>query len=309
MTRSRVWIGALVLLLGLIGFGYYMVFGKALTERVTDRIVVLRRENLIGQIGANVIVYSNGSAGVVVDAQLQALGSATRSDVARHADPAVLLITHWHPDHSGGIDAFSSDTRVIAHENVLARLSAPQQGFGLTKPGSVHRFDARTQGGLPTETVRQRLSLATGPATIELVHLPTAHTDGDLVVRFPEGNVVAVGDLVWPGSFPYVDIHNGGSVPGLESALATILAGSKTGDRFIPGHGATLSYDEFADYVEMVTQTRRWVETEHANGRSQEQILASGLPQQWHMWSSRLVPTPEWIKAILASSDAKKSSQ
>ena len=58
------------------------------------------------------------------------------------------------------------------------------------------------------------LILASGK--ISVIHHPNSHTGGDLVITFHHDKIVAIGDLVWPGSFPFVDVENGGSVLGLE---------------------------------------------------------------------------------------------
>ncbi len=303
MRRKSIFIGVVVLLLLLAGAAYHLVFGYVESEQITDRIAVLTRKNVLTQIGSNVVAYIGDKATIVVDTQLSPLASLTRSevDVLAKSPIAAVLITHWHPDHSGGISAFSNDAKIVAHENVLKRLSAPQEAFGLTKPGSYHQFDARSSGGLPTETVANRFDLATDSGAVNVIHYANAHTDGDLVVYFQNAGVAAVGDLIWPESFPYVDVHNGGSVAGLELALVALLARSKPGDRFIPGHGEIQSLEQVEAYREMVSKTRAWVESQLRAGQTKDQIISMGLPKEWDNWSSRLVPSAVWIEMIYAS--------
>lgn len=300
MTKKRIGIGIVVVVLFLAGLAYHVVFGYVELTTISHEITVLTRKSAFGQIGANVIVYEGAHRTVVVDTQLSPFASSTRSNIdALTSKPlAAVLITHWHPDHSGGISAFSSDTDVIAHENVTRRLSVPQEGFGLTKPGSHHEFAARSADGLPNQTVVDRLDFQTESTVVSIIHYPEAHTDGDLVVIFQSSQVAVIGDLIWPNSFPYVDVHNGGSVAGLESALQALLGESKAGYRFIPGHGATLTFDDVAAYLDMVSRTRRWVETQLAEGQTVDQIAASNLPDEWDRWSSSLVPSFVWVKMI-----------
>lgn len=300
MTKKRIGIGVLVFVLALAGMAYHFIFGYVESTEITGEISVLTRKSAFGQIGANIVVYEDAQSTLVVDAQLSPFATSTRSHIEEiTAKPiASVLITHWHPDHSGGISAFSSDTDVIAHENVSRRLSAPQEGFGLTKPGSHHEFAARSADGLPNQTVADRLDLQSESTVVNVIHFPEAHTDGDLVVIFQDSQIAAIGDLVWPNSFPYVDVHNGGSVGGLESALQTLLAESNPSYRFIPGHGAMLTFDDVAAYKDMVSRTRRWVESQLDDGRTVDQIAASNLPEEWQKWSGALVPSSVWVKMI-----------
>lgn len=300
MTKKRIGISIVVVVLFFAGLAYHFVFGYVELTTINNEITVLTRKSAFSQIGANVVVYEDAQRTIVVDTQLSPFASSTRSKIdALTTKPlATVLITHWHPDHSGGISAFSSDTEVIAHENVRRRLSVPQEGFGLTKPGSHHEFAARSADGLPNRTVVDRLDLQTESTAVNVIHYPEAHTDGDLVVIFQSSQVAVIGDLVWPNSFPYVDVHNGGSVAGLESALQALLAESKSGYRFIPGHGETLTFDDVAAYLDMVRRTRRWVETQLDEGETVDQIAASNLPDEWDKWSNSLVPSSVWVKMI-----------
>lgn len=296
--------GVTVAVLVLAAMAYHFLIGYVESAQIDDRITVLTRKNILGPIGGNVIVYGDTKGTVVVDTQLPPFASSTRTnvDAVAHAPIAAVLVTHWHPDHSGGITAFSGGSEVIAHENVLRRLSAPQEGYGLTKPGSHHEFEARKDSGLPNKTVSNRLDIATGASEINVVHYPNAHTDGDLVVFFHDAQLVAIGDLIWPGSFPYIDVHNGGTVTGLESALQGLLAESKPGYRFIPGHGKTLlGFENVGEYLKVVSETRQWVETQFGEGQTVAQVVATGLPEKWETWSSPLVPSRVWIEMVLDS--------
>ncbi len=289
---------------------YHFFFGYGGLTRVTDSVAVLTQRNVLDQIGANVVVYADGETGIVVDTQLQPLAGSKREraeEIAR-APIGLVVVTHWHPDHSGGIERYSVDTEVVAHENVFDRLSRPQQGFGLTKPGSHHTFPARTAAGLPTRAISGSFEFPTGQGAIRVVHYPRAHTDSDLVVYFDVEKVAAVGDLIWPGAFPYVDVHNGGTVAGLERALGKLLTEAAKDFRFIPGHGGVLDYDEVDAYRTMIRETRRFAEPRFVSGASADEIIAAGLPEDWAAWSSDLVPARVWLEMIAASMEAERAT-
>lgn len=301
-VRRLLGIGAVVALaVGLIG--YHVLFGYVVTESVANGIVVLQRKNFFRQIGANVTVFSQSGDALVVDSQLRPLAASTRREAERVADGRIkaVVVTHWHPDHSGGIGAYTNDTDVFAHENVKQRLEEPQVGFGLTKPGSRHEFPARDSGGLPNNALGVRHDLRIGESAIAVVHYPRAHTDGDVVVFIHDSATIVVGDLIWPDSFPFVDVKNGGSAAGLEAALRGVIAAATSDYHIIPGHGSSLGYSEALTYLDMVSETRAWVEAELASGQSIQKIAETGLPAEWDQWSSALVPAAVWIQMIYES--------
>ena len=272
----------------LAGTAYHFLFGFVVVQHLDANVSVLQRKNILSQIGANVTVYSNSKEAIVIDTQLPPLASSTRSHVEALSDAVItkVIVSHWHPDHSGGISSFIVDTKVIAHENVLLRLSLPQEGFGLTKPGSHHEFAPRSTDGLPNLTMDSRLQIPLGSTTVDVVHYPQAHTDGDLVIFFHDSEIAVIGDLIWKNSFPFIDAHNGGTASGLELALQGVIDKSNKSYRYIPGHGLTMTYDYVLEYLQMVAESRRWVESRLDEGKSVTQIIETGLPEKWAQWNS-----------------------
>ena len=124
MKVRRVLIVVGIVSILLVGMAYHYLIGFVVSEQLDDNATVIVRKNLLRQIGANVLVYSNAGETLLVDTQLPVLAASTRSkvDAISGQQPNDVLITHWHPDHSGGISAFSEDANVIAHQNVMRRL-------------------------------------------------------------------------------------------------------------------------------------------------------------------------------------------
>ena len=58
---------------------------------------------------------------------------------------------------------------------------------------------------------------------VQFVHMPKAHTDGDIVVFFRRTDVIATGDLFTTVMYPYIDRANGGTINGYIDALNAIL--------------------------------------------------------------------------------------
>ena len=82
--------------------------------------------------------------------------------------------------------------RVIAHERVLTRMSAPT---GQQAPTPF--------GAWPTETFfGDDKEIFFNNEAIQMLHQPAAHTDGDIVVFFRRSDVVSAGDLFSTDGIP-----------------------------------------------------------------------------------------------------------
>src|SRR5215217_5930205 len=81
--------------------------------------------------GGNIGVSAGGDGILIVDDQYAPLAEKIRAAL-KGINPGKLrfiLNTHWHGDHTGGNATFSSETPIIAQENVRKRLSTDQNVF------------------------------------------------------------------------------------------------------------------------------------------------------------------------------------
>ena len=163
---------------------------------------------------------------------------------------------------------------VLAHENVLTRMSAPT--------GETPAFPS---GLWPTKTFQYRLySMYLNGEGILITHMPAAHTDGDVVVAFRRGDVIATGDLVDTTRFPVIDVARGGSVQGEIDALNRLmdmtiynLPLQWTSDRtlLVPGHGHVYDKLDLLEYRDAITIVRDRVQRLIDQGRTLAQVKAA----------------------------------
>ena len=172
---------------------------------------------MINGRGGNIGVCAGGDGLLLIDAKFANLAEPLRAVLAGlgEGDPAFLLNTHYHGDHTGGNTVFGAVTPILAHHNVRARLTA-----GEDPPPEA----------LPVLTFEEGVSLHFNGEEIEVVHFPAAHTDGDAVVFFKGSDVVHMGDIMFHGLFPYVDIDAGGRVDGVIAAVEAVLARDRPRD-------------------------------------------------------------------------------
>lgn len=303
-VRTLPW---LVAMLGMLVMTWPATAQQARPVIVVDSIsshvrVVHMRQPDGTLIGASMVLFADAGQGLLVDANLPVdpLTALVRGVISDQGVTQLhgVVITHWHPDHSGGIAGFTARTKVFAHSNVRSRLSVATEGVDLVRPGSRFTAPARPAEGLPTELVRDSLRIPVGTAEAVTVHYPRSHTDGDLVIYFPTDNVVAVGDLYWPKQFPSVDIVNGGSPVGVLEALNDVLRRTDGFTRYVSGHGGVTDRSELETYAHMLEATISQIHSRRDAGETLEQIQAAGLDGDWSGWSSKLVPESQWIKLV-----------
>jgi cyclase len=221
--------------------------------------------------GGNVGV-SIGSDGVfMVDDQYANMAGKIRAalDSLGGGPVRYVLNTHWHPDHTGGNEAFSKEgALVFAHENVRRRMAAGQRIWPLDLDVAPMTF---------TDTVVFHMN----GEDIIVVHMPPAHTDGDAVVFFRHADVVHMGDIFWTHHYPFIDLSSGGSVDGVIAAVDDILGRIGPDTKVIPGHGPLSDRAGLQAYDQMLKTVRARVRTAIADGKTEKQVLDAGLTKEW----------------------------
>lgn len=166
-----------------------------------------------------------------------------------------LVNTSFHGDHCFGNFAFPSQTVIIHHEatkRVIDERFEQDRAFmiGLLGAGvGIEEVVARSAD----LTVSGSCSVDLGGKHVDIEHIGYAQTDGDLVVRVREDNIVFVGNMLQgpPPAFPW--LLEGRA----EEALVTYRRLYEILDddtRIVPGHGRTMRR---ADVLHSITYLDR----------------------------------------------------
>ena len=239
--------------------------------------------------GGNTTVFTGPEGALVVDTQFAPLSGKLLDVIRTLTDQPLRWIvnTHMHGDHTGGNEALAkagrtraggnvvgdigaaatATARIIAHENVLARM--------------VKLEPPLVSAALPTDTFfnARRDMLFNGEA-IQMFHQPAAHTDGDSIVHFRGADVVATGDLFTTVMYPFIDEANGGTIDGYIKALNNIIAitvpsnVNEGGTMVIPGHGRLTDEQDVIEYRDMVTIVRDRIREYVKRGMSLDEVKA-----------------------------------
>jgi cyclase len=162
---------------------------------------------------------------------------------------------------------------VVAHENVLNRMSAPagkQAPFPQAAWPSVSYFDEF-----------YKLPAYFNGEGVTVYHVPAANTDGDSIVQFRRSEVISAGDIFSTVSYPLIDVAKGGTVDGVINGLNKILDlsfaeyRSQGGTWIIPSHGRLSDTADVASYRNMVVMIRDRVQDLIDKGMTLAQVKAA----------------------------------
>jgi len=239
-----------------------------------------------GNIGASV-----GDDGVfIIDDQFAPLSEKIMAALGELSDQPVSYVinTHWHGDHTGGNENFgASGAVVVAHENVRKRMSTKQfmKAFGREVP-------AAPDAALPVVTFSENANFYFNETDIQVIHIPTAHTDGDSVVFFTEANVLHMGDTFFNGFFPFIDQSSGGSLDGVIAAAEKALSMVDGDTMIIPGHGPLSKKADLENYLAMLNDVKDAMAPLVSAGKSRKEVVAANpLEEIGKTWGNGFMKT------------------
>lgn len=215
---------------------------------IADRVWVARFPWFDVNVG--LIAGENGL--VVVDTNASGALAAETLEAVRRVSTAPILAavnTHVHFDHTLGNAVFAAQgADLIAHEAAAAALPEHLDTIRTEVAADTDpRFaDLRaTATAVPTRTFSSALSLDLGGRHLELVHPGRGHTDGDLVVRVPDAEVLFAGDLVEESTTDTVAPGLGDDCYPMEwpASLDLVLSLLSPGTLVVPGHGSPVDLD------------------------------------------------------------------
>jgi glyoxylase-like metal-dependent hydrolase (beta-lactamase superfamily II) len=238
---------------------------------------------LLSGPGGNVVVLRGPDGMLVVDTFVApAWPKLQESLKGLGAAPVKLVIdTHWHLDHTdNNAPLRAGGATLVAHENTKLRMTQPHHLAVLELDLPPSPADA-----LPQRVFKDGYTLEANGERLLLTHVPPAHTDTDVVVRFEKANVLHTGDVFFNGRYPYIDGSTGGRIDGMIAAADHLLSLADTATKIVPGHGALATRPELAKYRDMLSAAADRVRKLKASGKTLEEAIAAkpfvDLDAQW----------------------------
>ena len=264
--------------------------------------VVQLRPNfyVIAGAGGNIVMQVGPEGVILVDSGTTESADKVLGAIRRATDLPIRYIinTSMDADHVGGNDKLAraglsilpgavvagaglnddvvsnfGRASVLAHENVLGRMTAA------TGP------QALPFALFPTKTFAYRqYAMYLNGEGIQVIHMPASLTDGNTVVFFRRGDVIATGDIIDTTRWPFIDTKRGGTVQGEIDALNRLMDMSILNvplqwqaDRtfLVPGHGFVYDKLDLLEYRDAVTVVRDRVQDLINDGKTLAQVKAA----------------------------------
>jgi glyoxylase-like metal-dependent hydrolase (beta-lactamase superfamily II) len=301
MRQRKAWLGGSILALVLVTIAFAVPLGSvAYTEAAQglagrgdsqaiegiEMVPVKGGVHMIAGAGANIAVLVGATGLVVVDTGNGSMNDRVVAAIRRASALPIRYIinTSANLEHTGGNEAIDKigkaypnrelndeGANIIAHENVLLRMSAPPAGVA-----------PRPVAALPTTTFfTDEKDLYMGGQAIRLTRQPAAHSDGDLLVYFRGSDVVVAGEVFDKTRYPMIDASAGGSINGIVDALNRLLdvmvadQYEEGGTLVVPNHGRVSDESDVVEYRDMMTIVRDRVAELVKRGRTLEQVKAA----------------------------------
>lgn len=263
-------------------------------QQVTDNI-----SYLVGS-GGNIGVLHGPEGIMIIDDQFAPLSEKIQSTIGEFAEGEFefVLNTHYHGDHTGGNENFKNiGATIVGHDKVHERLS---KGFKDDIRDRV--IEAKPASFWPVITFSSDMTFHFNGEEVNLVHVPAAHTDGDVLVHFKSSNVIHAGDAFVRYGYPFIDVAAGGSIDGIIEAQKKILELSNENTKIIPGHGEQASIAEVKELLKMLEETRTIIANAKASGTMLEDLIPEKPFAAYHeRWNGNFINSDLFVQLIYES--------
>jgi glyoxylase-like metal-dependent hydrolase (beta-lactamase superfamily II) len=212
-----------------------------------------------------------------------------------------LVLSHFHPDHTHGSQAFGEVRQIIssaaARRDMLHRdlpamrratAGAESQIQHIQRELAATRDEVRKEQirktlrsrqeflermsrlniQAPVVAVEDSLVLMDRGKRIEIVSTGAGHTDGDLILFLPSSKVVFAGDVFFNSALPNTQ---DASILSWIKSLGELL--KLNADTFVPGHGPVGGKDDVRRFLSYLEELKSMVEAGVKRGDTLEQVL------------------------------------
>jgi cyclase len=224
-----------------------------------------------------------------------------------------IVLTHYHGDHTYGLQAFPAGAKIIAQENIvinqqrernelesalaqfpgqiaaiketLGRLDKKDEAQRQQEEGKLRETESRyaryqqIRITPPTVLFKDKTTVNLGGETVEIIFPGPAHTNDNCLVYFPGQEVIHMGDLVFRKLHPYIDWQAGSDTANWITQLEKVASWPLK--KVIPGHGAVTGKSVLADQARYLTDLRAMVALELVKGTSLETMKKLAVPAQY----------------------------
>lgn len=217
-----------------------------------------------GGAGANTGFFVADKEVMVIDAKMTEEAAKQMIAEIRKVTPnpiTRLVLTHSDGDHVNGLVGFPQGIEIISHDNTRVHMLTAFES-------------AQQRPYLPNTTFSEKLSLYFDSggknSHVDLLYFGPAHTNGDVVVFFPEEKVAFVGDLLFLGRDPLIHRAKNGTSFGLVKVLKALL--NLDAETFASGHNELVTKKEIQNFVQSVEEKQAKIQAMVRGNKTLEEV-------------------------------------
>jgi len=261
-------------------------------------VIADRRVPFVPNIG----IIVGTEAALVVDSGMGPANGRTVLDVARRVAgqrPLILTLTHFHPEHGFGAQAFKGTAKIYYNRSQRDELQAKGEGYiGMFKTfgANIARSLEDTQLTMPDDVYEgPSATIDLGGRQVEMKTWGLAHTAGDQVVWLPQERILFTGDLAEERMFPIFPWFppNDADIDGVRWANILFELAGRAPAIVVPGHGDVGGVDILVAVGDYIVDLRERVAAAGKSEKNADVIVAELAPKiraEHPDWSA-----PEWI--------------
>ena len=228
--------------------------------------------------GGRVMALYGPDGVLMIDSQDEELTQKTINAIRTLSkEPIKILVTsHAHPDHSGGMALVQKQGAVLFGQEDLRREMMPAGSAGASASGPMslpmvtYKYDPANKGK-PAVTVHMN------GETVDFIPMMPSHLGADTIIKFENANVIYIEDFYRNFGYPFADQYNGGSINGMVEAVDMMGALSDDNTVLVPGHGTLIHKKDLLPYRAMLIDILAKVKTLVDQGKTLDEVLAANL--------------------------------
>ncbi len=228
--------------------------------------------------GGRVMALYGPDGVLMVDSQDEELTQKTIDTIRTLSkEPIRILVTsHAHPDHSGGMAQVQKQGAVLFGQEDLRREMMPVGSpSGLISgpmalPMVTYKYDPANKG-------KPAVKVQMNGETVEFIPMMPSHLGADTIVKFEKANVIYIEDFYRNFGYPFADQANGGSINGMVEAVDMMESLSDDNTVLVPGHGTLIHKKDLLPYRAMLIDILGKVKNLMDQGKTLDDVLAANL--------------------------------
>jgi cyclase len=281
-----------------------LVLGRAAPAQDLDKVEIRTLKvaegiwMLAGE-GGNIGVLAGEDGVLLVDDEFPQLVEKIKAAVAPLSGGRAIrfvLNTNWHFDHADGNELFArGGAIVVAHERSREHMT---REWGAPEFDPTQTVPPYPKAALPVITFKDSLTLHFNGDEVTAIHVPAAHSDGDVLYHFRRANVIHTGDLYFSNGFPFINVSSGGTIDGMIRASDEILSIADADTKVIPGHGTLSDRRGVQAFRDMLTAARARISRLVAEGKTLDEVLRSTPVADLYAGGQSFIPPELFVKVV-----------